>query len=146
MKTTPADKNAQTKVCGSWLWEMCISSPCFEAWRGFTIPLENEKGEAKSDEIVEIDAMSMMDREGTAETSLPSKISTDEEENGNGNVEDENVSDEAFKKSSSFFLAGLSISDTEVEEDDDDDGDAISNASTSEYRSFPAFRQISSWV
>ena len=42
----------------------CISSPCFEAWRGFTIPLENEKGETKSDEIVEIDAMSMMDRGG----------------------------------------------------------------------------------
>uniref|UniRef100_A0A6S8YPJ9 Uncharacterized protein n=1 Tax=Chaetoceros debilis TaxID=122233 RepID=A0A6S8YPJ9_9STRA len=143
MKTTPADKNAQTKVCSNWLWEMCISSPCFEAWRGFTIPLENEKGETKSDEIVEIDAMSMMDREGTAETSLPSKITTDEEENGDGNVED--VSDEA-SKSSSFFLAGLSISDTGVEEDDDDDDDAISNASTSEYRSFPAFRQISSWV
>jgi len=80
---------------------------------------------------------------GTTETSLPSKISTNEEENGDGNVND--VSDEAFK-SSSFFLAGLSISDTGVEEDDEDDGDAISNASTSEYRSFPAFRQISSWV
>ena len=80
---------------------------------------------------------------GTTETSLPSKISTNEEENGDGNVND--VSDEAFK-SSSFFLAGLSISDTGVEDDDDDDGDAISNASTSANRSFPVFWQIFSWV